>query len=91
VDTKDILMHIYRANEVTAARKAAAAAGPISSLGLLTMSAARTPARCASFGAGEAQDAGLRGFVGEFAFIPLYMITDNTSERNSLLQNQGAS
>jgi len=55
------------------------------------MSAARTPARCASFGAGEAQDAGLRGFVGEFAFIPLYMITDNTSERNSLLQNQGAS
>jgi len=69
VDTKDILMHIDRANEVTVARKAAAAADPISSLGLLTMPAARTPARCASFGAGEAQDAGLHGFVGEVVDI----------------------
>jgi len=51
--------------QVTVARKAAAAANPISSPGFMTMPAARTAARCASFGAGEAQDAGLRGFMGE--------------------------
>ena len=38
---------------------------PISVLGFLFVTTLGTPARCASFGAGEAHDVGLCGFVGE--------------------------
>jgi hypothetical protein len=69
MDAKDILMHIDRTNEVAVAPEAAAAADPRSSPGLFTMPAARTPAAGSSFGAGEARDAGLRGFVGEIVDI----------------------
>src|SRR5207245_5339249 len=65
VDTKGILMHIDRANEITMATKAALAARPSSAFGLVTMPAAGTPAAGASFGAGRARDAGLLRFVGE--------------------------
>jgi len=65
VDTKGILMHIDRANEITMATEAALAARPSSAFGLVTMPAAGTPAAGASFGAGRARDAGLLRFVGE--------------------------
>jgi hypothetical protein len=58
-------MHIDRANEIAVARKAAGAADPISILGFVAMPTARTPARCPSFGAGEARDVSLLGFVSE--------------------------
>ena len=58
-------MHIDRANEIAMAPKAAPAADPVSSPGLVCVLASRTPARCASFGAGRARDAGYFGFVGE--------------------------
>ena len=58
-------MHIDRANEITMAPKAAPAAGPVSSPGLVCVLASRTPARCSSFGAGRARDACLVRFVGE--------------------------
>lgn len=58
-------MHIDRANEVAMAPKTAPAADPVSSPGLLFVLASRTPARCSSFGAGRARDAGLVRCVGE--------------------------
>jgi hypothetical protein len=69
VDAKDITMHIDRAHEIAVADKAAHAARPISAFGFVLVPAARTPARCASFGAGEAQDAGLLGFMGEIVDV----------------------
>ncbi len=62
-------MHIDRANEVTVSREPANSACPISSLGLVFMPTHRTPARCASFRAGEAHDVGSFGFVGEIVDI----------------------
>jgi hypothetical protein len=64
MDAERIKMHIDRAHQVTVAHKAADATRPISPFGLVTMPTCRTPARCASFGAGEAHDVGLCGFVG---------------------------
>src|SRR6266487_1973701 len=58
-------MHVDRANQITVATKAAGAACPRSSLGLVLMPAARTTATGSSFGAGEARDAGLLGFEPE--------------------------
>ena len=58
-------MHIDRADEIAVATKAAGAACPIAVLGLVRMPADRTPARCSSFRAGEARDAGLCRFVRE--------------------------
>ena len=60
-----ILMHIDRTHEITVAHESAGAAGPISSFGLVTMPTSGTPARCASFGAGEALYVGLVAFMGE--------------------------
>src|SRR5215469_17592457 len=62
-------MHIDRANQVTVSREPANSACPISSLGLVFMPTHRTPARCSSFGAGEAHDVGGFGFVGEIVDI----------------------
>jgi hypothetical protein len=62
-------MHIDRANEVAMAPKAAPAADPISSPGLVLVLASRTPARCSSFGAGRAQDAGLVRCMGEVIYV----------------------
>ena len=47
------------------ATKSADSADPISAFGFVFVPAARTPATCSSFGAGEARDAGLFGFVRE--------------------------
>ena len=58
-------MHVDRANEIAMAAKSAVSADPISAPGFLSAPTCRTPARCPSFGAGEAQDAGLFGFIGE--------------------------
>ena len=58
-------MHIDRANQVAVPGKAAGAARPIAVLGLVTMPTAGTLARCASFGASEAQDMDSSGFVSE--------------------------
>jgi putative transposase len=67
-------MHINRANEVTVSREPASAAGPISVLGLVTIPTSGTPATGASFGAGQARDVSLFGFVSEivdiFAIFP---------------------
>ncbi len=62
-------MHIDRADQIAVAVEAADAARPVSASGLVLVPAARTPARGASFGAGEAQDAGLLGFVGQIVDI----------------------
>ena len=64
-----IKMHIDRANEIAMASKSTGSTDPISSLGLVCMPTYRTPAAGSSFGAGEARDAGLRGFVGEIVAI----------------------
>ena len=74
MDAERIEMHIDRAHQVAVAHEAADPARPISPFGLVTMPTCRTPARGASFGAGEAHDVGLLGFVGEvidiFAIFP---------------------
>ena len=67
--TKRKWMHIDRADEIAVARKAAGAARPSSSLGLVGVPASGTPTACASFGAGRARDAGLLGFVREVANV----------------------
>ena len=68
------LMHIDGPDQVAMAGKTARAADPISVLGLMAMLASGTLATCASFGASEAQDVSLFGFVGEiidvFAILP---------------------
>jgi len=63
MDAVSIEMHIDRTHEVAMSAKPAATARPSSALGLVFVPAARTPARCASFGAGRARDAGLFRFV----------------------------
>jgi hypothetical protein len=62
-------MHIDRANQVTVSREAAGTACPSSAFGLVCMSTSGTPARCSSFGAGEARDAGLFAFVGKIVDV----------------------
>ena len=68
------LMHVDGPDQVTMAGKTAGAADPISVLGLMTMPASGTLATCSSFGASEARDVSLFGFVGEiidvFAILP---------------------
>ena len=59
------LMHIDCTHEVAMPAKPADTARPRSALRLVTMPTYRTPAACASFGAGEAHDVRLCGFVGE--------------------------
>ena len=65
MDTKGILMHIDTPDEIAMPAKPADATRPGSSPGLVTMPAAGTPATSSSFRAGEAQDAGLLGFMGQ--------------------------
>src|SRR2546421_9602123 len=68
------LMHIDGPDQVAMAGKTARATDPISVLGLMAMLASGTLATCASFGASEARDVSLFGFVGEiidvFAILP---------------------
>jgi hypothetical protein len=64
-----IKMHIDRANQVTMAVKATDSACPISVFGLVFMPTYRTSATGSSFRAGEAQDVGGFGFVGEIVDI----------------------
>jgi hypothetical protein len=67
-------MHIDRTHQVTMSREPADAAGPSSVFGLVFVSTSGTPARCSSFRAGEARDAGSFGFMGQvvdvFAVFP---------------------
>src|SRR5205823_1250829 len=69
LSTKCKPMHIDRAHEVTMASKTTDSACPSSAFGLVFMPTCRTPARCASFGAGEAHDVSGFGFVGEIVDI----------------------
>ncbi len=62
-------MHIDRPDKVSMSGEAASAACPISPFGLLAMPTYRTLARCSSFGASEAQDVSVFGFVGEIADV----------------------
>src|SRR5712672_917469 len=62
-------VHIDTADNITMACEAAFSACPISSLGLVFMPTDRTLAACASFGASEAHDASLFGFLGEVVDI----------------------
>ncbi len=68
------LMHIDRAHQITVSREPTGAACPISPFGLMTMPTARTLATCSSFGASEARDVSLFGFMSEivdvFAIFP---------------------
>ncbi len=67
-------MHIDRANEITMSRESTDTACPISAFGLVFVPTARTLATCSSFGASEARDVGLFGFMSEivdvFAIFP---------------------
>ena len=63
-------MHIDRTHEITVSAKPAGAACPGSPFGLVFVPACRTPARCPSFGAGEAHDAGCFGFMREVVDVP---------------------
>jgi hypothetical protein len=66
---KSEFVHIDTANNIPVADKATFAACPISSLGLVFMPTCRTLAACASFGASEAHDVGLFGFMSEVVDI----------------------
>jgi hypothetical protein len=67
-------MHIERTDEITVSGEPASTAYPISSFGLVFLPTARTLAACSLFGAREARDVSLFGFVGEivdvFAILP---------------------
>jgi hypothetical protein len=67
-------MHIDRTNQVPMPGKLALAAYPISAFGFVFVPTCRTPARCTSFGAGEAHDVSGCAFVGQvgdvFAIFP---------------------
>jgi hypothetical protein len=67
--TKSEWMHIDTADNVPMACEATFAACPISSLGLVFMPTYRTLATCTSFGASEAHDVGLFGFLCEVVDI----------------------
>jgi len=66
---KSDLVHIDTANNIAMSNKATSFACPISSLGLLSMPTDRTLATCSSFGASEARDVSLFGFVSEVVDI----------------------
>jgi hypothetical protein len=67
-------MHIHASYKVSMTGETTDLACPISAFGLVCMSTSGTPATCSSFGASEAQDVGLFGFVDEvvdvFAILP---------------------
>src|SRR5215471_20194440 len=65
MNAKGILMHIDRPDQIAVASEAALAAHPVSASGLVCVLASGAPATRASFGPGEAQDAGVLAFVGE--------------------------
>jgi hypothetical protein len=68
------MMHIDTPYKVTMSYKATGSTEPISAFGFRFVTASGTLARCSSFGAREARDAGLFGFVGQvvdiFAIFP---------------------
>jgi len=67
-------MHIDTAYQITVADKATFLAAPNPAFGLMFMPTSGTLATCSSFGASEAQDAGLFRFMGQiinvFAIFP---------------------
>ena len=67
-------MHIDTTYKITMSCKATGSTDPISASGFLFVTASGTLARCSSFGAREARDAGLFGFVRQvvdiFAIFP---------------------
>jgi len=62
-------MHIDRTDQVPVPGKLALAAYPISAFGFVFVPTSRTPARCSSFGAGEAHDVSSLAFVGQIINI----------------------
>src|SRR5712671_1313926 len=62
-------MHIDRTNKITVADKATLLTVPNPAFGLVLVSTSGTLATCSSFGASEAQDAGLFRFVGQIVTI----------------------
>ncbi len=68
--TKCELMHIDTANNIAVSGKATGLTCPISIPRLVFMSTYRTLATCSSFGASEALDVGLFGFVSQVVDIP---------------------
>src|SRR5437016_10864836 len=67
---KSELMHIDTANNIAVSCKATSLTCPISSLGFVFVPTYRTLAACSSFGASEALDVGLFGFVSEVVDVP---------------------
>ena len=63
------MMHIERADEIAMSCELTDPTRPSSSFGLLSMSTSGTPAAGSSFGAGEAQDAGLLCLVHQIVDI----------------------
>jgi hypothetical protein len=64
-----IFVHIDRTDQVPMPGKLARAAYPISAFGFVFVPTSRTPARCSSFGAGEAHDVSLLRLVSEVSNI----------------------
>ena len=62
-------MHIDRTNQIPVPGKLAFSAYPISAFGFVFVPTSRTPARCSSFGAGEAHDVSSLAFVGQIINI----------------------
>jgi len=62
-------MHIATANQVSMTGEPALLAVPHPAFGLVLMPTSGTLATCSSFGASEAQDMGLFGFMGEIVDI----------------------
>ena len=62
-------MHIDGPDKITVSGETALFTVPLSPFGLVSMTTDRTLATCSSFGAGEAHDVDLFGFVGEVVEI----------------------
>ena len=67
------LVHIDRTHQVPVPGKLAFSADPISDYGFVFVPTSRTPARCSSFGAGEAHDVSGLAFVGQIiTFLAIF-------------------
>ena len=62
-------MHVYRAYEISVSLETASLAVPLPVSRLMFVPTVGTPARCSSFGAGEARNMGLVGFVGQIVDV----------------------
>ncbi len=81
--TKCQLMHIDRTNKITVAREPTLLAVPNPTFGFVLMPTAGTLATCSSFGASEAQDAGLFCLVSEIVDI----LSSSTGKKFNLFKH----